>query len=138
MQRLSLWKTGRKRPPQNDMNKGQTTGHTKPGPRDGERVLFCAHADVGPGHIDLSTASLQPFHWYKVSDDAGNPNRVKRPDGREFDVSWACICNGCFVRAGAGGMTDTYALERIIKRDAAWIGETPTIRPAALSGGQSV
>jgi hypothetical protein len=89
-------------------------------PVEGDRVLFCRHADVGENHIDISkkACSDQPFHWYFL----GNDQSVMRiPDGARFPVRWLAICNGCNAKATPDTAADFAA------QDAPWIGEAPNI-----------
>jgi hypothetical protein len=89
------------------------------GPIDGERVLFCVHADVGEDHIDISAAAcrFQPFHWYYFGE--GNPV-TRQIDGAKFDARYLAICARC--ERDNPGMASA-------AQDAPWIGDSPNITP---------
>lgn len=94
-------------------------------PSDGERVLFCEHANVSETMIDISAKACvnQPFHWYCVG-----PNEVMRNDGVVFPVRWLAICNACH--------NSRKDLPDCAAQDAPWVGPPPVIH-ADFSGSTS-
>ena len=96
-------------------------------PSEGQRVLFCAHADVDEFHIDISLAACpdQPFHWYCFE----NPGeRVwRQSDGETFTAHWVALCDSCQRELSRSGVN----IAKLIAQDAPWIGEPPQITPWA-------
>src|SRR5579872_5903602 len=92
-----------------------------PRPVEGERVLFCEHADVDEFHIDISANACpaQPFHWYWLG---AMDQRATRNDGEEFPVRWLAICDDCQKRVNTFG-----AIADAARQDAPWIGAAPNI-----------
>jgi hypothetical protein len=81
-------------------------------PHEGERVLFCEHADVDEDHIHLEG----PFHWYYL----GESEEVQRmTDGARFPVRFLAICEGCHNLG--------FDPRGLIAKDADWIGPPPEI-----------
>jgi hypothetical protein len=102
-------------------------------PREGERVLFCRHADVSEDHIDISKKACpsQPFHWYCFLGD--NEVTRKRIRGKNesgyaddpmetFKVRWLAICDDCHRQITPAKDATSFA-----RRDAPWIGDPPEI-----------
>lgn len=85
------------------------------GPKDGDRVLFCEHADVSKDHIALEGGC----HWYEFKDEA---ELAKHNDGDWFVVRWICLCADCHMRRQSG----TNMLHQL-RQDAEWIGDSPRI-----------
>lgn len=87
-------------------------------PRDGERVLFCEHADVDEFHVCLTGA----FHWYYFEAQV-----TRCSDGENVPTRWIAICEQC--QAGMPGTSEAryQRFEDIIAQDAPWIGEPPQI-----------
>jgi hypothetical protein len=85
------------------------------GPREGERVLFCAHCDVSDDHICLTGR----HHYFQLGDGTGA--EIKGPEGR-IVARWAVACDRCFKASGNGKQ-----IMRFMTVDYEWIGKTPQI-----------
>jgi hypothetical protein len=93
-------------------------------PREGDLVLFCQHADVCDEYIDISLAACgdQPFHWYYIgSDDGPNMARVTRKGEVNRVINWLARCNACYLESPEPP-------ERMLGKEARWIGDPPVIR----------
>lgn len=89
------------------------------GPAEGEIVLFCDHARLGAGFIDISAKAcvFQPFHWYFFEGLT-----VTMDDGTKMQPRWLSICSKC-EGENAGGDPMRFAVH-----DARWIGGPPDIQ----------
>jgi hypothetical protein len=84
-------------------------------PVPGERVLFCAHADVSEFHIKLEGS----FHWYHLGDDN---EATDTRTGDVFKVQWAVLCEACHRTL----KTPEEVADRC-SQDAPWIGGPPDV-----------
>jgi hypothetical protein len=82
------------------------------GPVDGERVLFCAHADLSDDRVRL----IGIFHWHRF---VPHETVTDKRTGETFEVEWFAVCEQCQTRYKKP--------ERALRQDAEWIGETPNI-----------
>ena len=82
------------------------------GPVDGERVLFCSHADLTDG-IHLTGT----FHWHRF---VPHETVTHKESGETFTVGWFAICDKC---------QDEFQDDppEALQQDAEWIGESPDI-----------
>lgn len=88
------------------------------GPQDGDTVLFCRHAKVGPDEISLRGL----YHWIRSEPAA---TAVREPGNCEILVEWMCICDECRYRHSDAISACT--------QDARWIGEPPEIERIGLA-----
>ncbi len=82
------------------------------GPVDGERVLFCAHADLRDG-IHLTGV----FHWHRF---VPHETVTHKETGETFKCEWFAICEKCQVE-----YADDPA--EALHQHTEWIGTTPNI-----------
>lgn len=80
--------------------------YTQIQPKDGERVLLCAHA----------AESDHGQHFFKTS-----CVRFMRPDGSLAEASWVILCESCFLLHAA----DPFC---VVCADALWEGNEPIIQ----------
>lgn len=90
-------------------------------PREGDTVLFCAHADVGTDHIYLPSASFHPAHWFVFEVEATDTRT-----GEFFESRWTVLCSDCNSKCD-GKVLD----ESLIRKHARWIGDPPRVFPDA-------
>jgi hypothetical protein len=83
-------------------------------PRDGELVLFCAHAEITEERLFLAA----PIHFYWIEGGAVR-------DGEEIETKHAAVCEACHMAIVGGAR-----LESLITQDAEWVG--PPLEIAAL------
>jgi hypothetical protein len=83
------------------------------GPVDGERVLFCAHADLSDGvHLPGT------FHWHRF---VPHETVTDKRTGDTFDVEWFAVCQKCQIEMADKPCT------LVLTQDAEWIGQSPNI-----------
>ena len=94
-------------------------------PQEGEVVMFCEHADVGPDHIHLGVEA-SPFHWFICTDGNGGPDEALTPDGSNVQFRWTALCRDCYSLCVGKRLAVS-----LVRNHAVWIGDSPIIHPDA-------
>ena len=100
-------------------------------PIEGERVLFCRHANIDThAGIDTMRGLMGNYHWYHLGGVGGEGVIARRRQSllpgisaiEPVRVRWLCICTHChrLVLSGEPPI-------KMAAKDAAWAGSSPDI-----------